>query len=298
VPGGRPEAQSGAVAASRDPHPTLTVVVPTFNSAATLGEALHSLARQSASDFEVVISDGASSDGTLEVARQWQAQLPACRVLSRPDRGVYDAINLGVEAARGDWVLILGSDDRLHAADTLEQALPRLRAAEEGIVYGDVRVLGENRLGVRPGGRYAGPMPIERLVRGNICQQSMFYRRTLLAELGGFDLAYPVMADWDFNVRAAFRVPMRWVDLVVADYAATGLSARREDTAAIRGVPEVVRRELLQRAGDRSLWPLHRVLLRQADVLRRRGHWGDAIRQIGSWIGLMLVRRLRAAPRY
>lgn len=276
--------------------PLISVVVPSYNSVALLEGALRSLAEQSLRDFELVLSDGGSQDGTTQLARHMTTLLPSSQLHSRPDRGVYDAINLGVATARGQWVLILGSDDRLHAPDTLERAAGHLRTSRAAIVYGDVQVMSVNRLGVPPGGRYAGPMPLARLLRGNICQQSIFYRRTLFDELGGFDLRYPVQADWEFNVRAAFRVPMQWVDLVVADYAATGMSARRRDAAAERDVPELIRRELLRCSGDRSLWALQRVLLRQADVLRRRRRWRAALRQLGSY-ALLMARRLGAPAR-
>jgi len=102
-------------------RPLVSVVVPTMNSEAVLGGALQSLAGQVFRDFEVIVSDGASRDGTLALARQAAPAMPALVVDSRPDRGVYDAINRGVALARGDWVLVLGSDDRLHAPDTLAQ---------------------------------------------------------------------------------------------------------------------------------------------------------------------------------
>lgn len=270
--------------------PLLSVIVPTFNCRAALGHALDSLAAQVARDFEVIVSDGASTDGTPELARERAATLPACTVLSRPDRGVYDAINLALDAARGHWVLVLGSDDRLHSPATLEQAAPWLRHAAADVVYGDVRFMGANALGVAPLGRYAGPMPLHRLLRANICQQSIFYRRSLFARLGRFDLAYPVMADWDFNLRAAFDGPMQWIDLIVADYAGTGLSAQRRDLVAMRGIPEMVRREFVRRRADPALRPHQRILLRQADTLRRLGHWGDAVRQLGSYAWLRWQR--------
>ncbi|MBL8342032.1 MAG: glycosyltransferase [Rubrivivax sp.] len=284
---------SAPPAASRggpESAPLVSIIVPTFNSRTTLGAALDSLAAQRERSFEVIVSDGASTDGTPELARENAPALPACTVLSRPDRGVYDAINLGIACAAGQWVLVLGSDDRLHGPGTLQQMAPWLRRAAADVVYGDVRVMGPSRLGVAPGGRHAGEMPLHRLLRGNICQQAIFYRRNLFDRLGGFDLAYPVMADWDFNLRAAFRGPMQWVDVVVADYAATGLSAQRRDLAAMRGIPEMVRREFVRRANDTTLWPHQRVLLRQADTLRRLGHWGDASRQLLSFAGLLWQR--------
>lgn len=274
--------------------PLVSVVLPTFNCRDALEGAMASLAGQVERDFEVIVSDGASSDGSDDLAREWAAALPACRVLSRPDSGIYDAINRGVTEARGDWVLVLGADDRLHSPHTLQQAAPWLLATEADIVYGDVRVVGSAALGVPPGGRHAGPMPLHRLLRGNICQQAIFYRRSLFDRIGLFDLSYPLMADWDFNLRAAFSVRMQWIDLVVADYAGTGLSTKRRDTAAMRGIPEMVRKEFLRRGKDPELWPLQRILLRQADTLRRQGHWRDAARQVTSYLRLQWQRLLAA----
>jgi glycosyltransferase involved in cell wall biosynthesis len=274
--------------AAADTSPLLSVVIPTFRSAVVLPAALDSLAAQQWRGFEVVLSDGASDDGTLEIARAWADRLPALRVDSRPDAGVYDAINRGVSLARGEWILVLGSDDRLHAPDTLARAAAALRASVAEVVYGDVRMMQDSADGVAAGDRYAGPMPLVRLLRANICQQSMFYRRRLLERLGGFDQRYRIWADWALNLRAAFEQPMQWIDLVVADYAATGLSATRSDPVLQQELPELIRREFAARAGQPGVRAASRHLLRQADALRRRGRWREAGRQLATWLRVQL----------
>lgn len=271
--------------------PLISVIVPTFHSEGVLEGALRSLADQSCRSFEVVLSDGASRDGTLHLARSWGALLPALTVLSRPDRGVYDAINLAIDAARGEWLLVLGSDDRLHASDTLAQVAPVLRGSTAAMVYGDVRMMAANGHGIPPGGRYAGPMPMAKLMRANICQQAIFYRRSLFDGGRRFDPRLPVLADWAFNLRTAFRYPMQWVDLVVADYAATGISARGTDSLSAAPIAELIRSELLQRRTDKALWPLQRILLRQADNFRRRQRWRDMLRHLASYLVLVCTRR-------
>lgn len=270
--------------------PLLSIVIPTFGSQAVLGAALQSIAAQGWRDYEVIVSDGASSDGTLDVAAGFTAALAALVLDSRPDTGVYDAINRGIQRARGEWVLILGSDDRLHADDTLACLAPQLQAATVDVVYGDVRMMAANTNGVAAGARYAGEVPLERLVARNICQQAICYRRALFDALGGFDLRYRLHADWAFNLRAAVRGPMQWVDLVVADYAATGMSAAQGDDRWAEDMPEWLRATLLARADDRRLWPLQRCLLRQADRLRRHGRWGEALRHLGSYLALRARR--------
>jgi len=269
--------------------PTISVVIPTRNSAAVLASALESLAAQSWRDFEVVLSDGASTDATLAIARSFAARLPAMQIDSRPDSGVYDAINRGVRRSRGAWFIVLGSDDRLHAADALEKFAPELERDDAVMVYGDVLMMdGPDR-----GQRYAGPTPLKRLFVRNICQQSIFYRRTLFDTLSGFDLRYRLYADWDFNLRAAFIAPTRWVDRVVTDYAATGMSSGATDELFLRELPGRIRAELQRRAHERSSWPLQDHLLRCANRDRRRGDWRSAFGYLGSYLAL-LGRRLAA----
>jgi len=270
-----------------DDGPRVSIVIPTWNSAAVLAHALESLATQTWRDFEVVISDGASTDATLAIAQGYTERLPALRIDSRKDSGVYDAINRGVTLARGAWFLVLGSDDRLHAADTLAQIAPHLAAdGADRMVYGDVLVMdGPDR-----GQRYAGPMPLKRLFARNICQQSIFYRRGLFDALGGFDARYRLYADWDFNLRAAFVAPTRWVDLIVADYAATGMSSGATDETYLREQPGLIRDELFRRAQDRASWPLQDHLLRVANRARRRGDWAGCLDWIGSYLRLLALR--------
>ncbi len=272
-------------------RPLLSIVVPTMNSAAVLAQALQSLVDQTWRNFEVIVSDGDSADDTVTIAKRFAVQLPAIRIDSRPDTGVYDAINRGVRFARGDWVLVLGSDDRIHCAATLGMVAPHLAAnGAASIVYGDVRMMAVNQCGVQPGERYAGAMPLSRLFVNNICQQSVFYRRSLFDTLGGFDVRYRLYADWDFNLRAAFRSPMQWIDVVVADYAATGMSASNTDAAFLEALPEIIRFELTRCSDQRDTWPLQSHLLRCANRLRRHGEWSTAFAYVGSYLHLLAQR--------
>jgi glycosyltransferase involved in cell wall biosynthesis len=285
------------VAGDHAEAPLISVVIPTMNSAAVLDAALQSLADQSFRDFEVIVSDGASKDGTLAVAEGFVAALPRLHIDSRPDSGVYDAINRGVLLSRGAWFLVLGSDDRIHAPDTLATIAAHLRcAAQAQIVYGDVCMMAENRYGVPVGGRYMGPVSLSMFLHTNICQQAIFYRRELFDALGGFELRYRMCADWAFNLRAEFITPAHWVDVVVADYAATGLSAAGNDEAFVADFPAMLRVGLIRNADKRAYWPLQKRMLREADRLRRRGHWAGFADYLGTYLAL-LARRIPALLR-
>jgi len=202
-----------------------SIVVPTFNAAATLDACLNSVVCQTCNDFELVLVDGDSSDGTLEIANSFASNLGTRLVIHcGPDQGAYDAMNRGVGLARGAWLLFLGADDTLYEADTLARVAAFIGEHEPSdLVYGDVIMRST-------GWRHAGVVDLDRLLfETNICHQSIFYRRELFASIGPYNLRYRIWADWDFNIRCFSNPALvtRYMDLVVADFNnMTGLSAK------------------------------------------------------------------------
>jgi hypothetical protein len=193
--------------------------------------------------------------------------------------------------ARGEWFYVLGADDRLHAPGTLTEVAEQLQSCGGAeLVYGDVRMMADSLTGVPAGGRYAGPMPLNRLFKTNICQQAIFYRRTLFDTLGGFNERFRLHADWDFNLRAAFRSQYRWIDMIVADYAATGMSATVIDELFRDELPGLIQRELERCHHERRMWPFQKHLLREADRLRRRGRWSGAWATLRAYVRLLFLR--------
>ena len=223
--------------------PFFSIIIPTFNSARTIEAALKSVASQDSDDFEVIVSDGVSTDQTLAAVSRYSDRLGTVTVLSRPDRGVYDAINRAIAVVRGSWVHVLGSDDCLHAPNVLSRFQSELASALEPIVYGDVVIRGESSLAA-DGERYGGEFTMQRLFRQNICQQAIFYRRELFDRIGGFEPRYRIWGDWHFALRALARYPARWVDIVVCEIAAGGLSSTQTDRAFEDDYPKMLVRLL------------------------------------------------------
>lgn len=90
-----------------------TIITATFNSENTLPRLIESLKHQSDADFEWVVSDGGSSDNTLNIINAEKASMRKVVIDSRPDKGVYDALNKGIHLSSGDYYLVVGSDDIL-----------------------------------------------------------------------------------------------------------------------------------------------------------------------------------------
>jgi glycosyltransferase involved in cell wall biosynthesis len=99
--------------------PLITFVLAIFNASKTLTQCLNSVAQQSCKDFELVVIDGGSTDGSVEILRSQASHFAYWT--SEPDRGVYDAWNKALQHARGEWICFLGADDYLWSSDVVQQ---------------------------------------------------------------------------------------------------------------------------------------------------------------------------------
>ncbi|MCC8194941.1 MAG: glycosyltransferase, partial [Deltaproteobacteria bacterium] len=114
--------------------PFFTIVTATYNAAEVLSGLLDSLTAQTCQSFEVLIQDGGSSDATVEIIAGYKDRLNV-RWASEKDSGIYDAWNKALPAARGEWILFLGADDRLDAPDVLERCFGVMRDLPCGVLY-------------------------------------------------------------------------------------------------------------------------------------------------------------------
>jgi glycosyltransferase involved in cell wall biosynthesis len=206
--------------------PLITVVMPVLNAARFLPRSLGSLAEQPWRQFEVVLVDGGSEDGTVELATKILADASVLhRIDVVPRSGIYEAMNHGVDLARGDWIYVMGSDDKLLGADVFEAMAPSLRQARADVlvVHGDVWI-------EEPGYRYGQKWDLRRLLERNISHQSAFYRRAKIRSLGiEYNPRYSLYADWDYNLKLLSLGRFCYVPLPVASYACAGASSQRVD---------------------------------------------------------------------
>jgi hypothetical protein len=181
--------------------PLVSIVTPTLNQGAYIEHALRSVRAQSYPNLEHLVIDGGSTDGTLEILRR-AADAGTIRWISEPDRGMYDAINKGLAMASGDVLAYLNSDDA-YLPWAVETAVAAFEARPDvEVVFGDgVRfdeVAGTQRLRLFP--------PFDRRSLAHfesVMQPAVFWRRSVLERLGGFDDRLRYVADLDYWLRAA-----------------------------------------------------------------------------------------------
>ena len=222
-----------SVPAVSDTTSLVSVITVCRNAAATIEACLASVAAQSWPQVEHVIIDGASTDGTPDIIARHKGRPGA--VVSEPDRGLYDAMNKGVERSQGEFLIFLNADDVFASPDALRDAMRAIARDPEGDVYygGLEVVLGEVRH------RHMPPPPeqaAEEMVLGCLPHQATLARRAVFAKTGPFDLRWRRHADYDWwlKVLADPTIRLRRIDTVVACFALGGASS---DLA--KGQPEV-----------------------------------------------------------
>jgi glycosyltransferase involved in cell wall biosynthesis len=180
---------------------TFSIVVAVYNGAATIETCLGSVLGQSLGDHELIVIDGGSTDGTVAILEACGGRLAYW--VSEPDGGIYDAWNKALARTRGEWVLFLGSDDRLADPDTLARVDTMLRDAgpEHPVAYGRVDVVDSGGSVVRTMGEDWSTARAGFLYTMTIPHQGVFHRRSLFEEVGLFDVRYRICGDYELLLR-------------------------------------------------------------------------------------------------
>lgn len=178
----------------------ISVITVCLNARDTIEEALVSVHRQTFAGKEHIVVDGASTDGTLEVIDRHRGGITT--LISGKDRGLYYAMNKGIEAATGDYVGFLNADDIYQDDTVLERVAAALDSGNWDASHGDLVYVGQREPGkvlrywksrpYVPGMFEAGWHP---------AHPTLYVRRDILRELGGFNTDYRYHADFDLMVR-------------------------------------------------------------------------------------------------
>jgi glycosyltransferase involved in cell wall biosynthesis len=200
----------------RSPTLVPSVVVPNYNGARFLQQTLDSLAGQQSPELDVVIVDGASTDGSVEIIRQWADEHGATWV-SEPDAGQAQAINKGFRIARGDIVTWINSDDLLHplAVKHVIETFSRTPGLE--FVWGFCLEIDADDNPIRITNPVVRPDLADlRKFRMFIPQPASWYRRNLLDRFGNLDENYHFAFDYELFLRFAGRTSARFLPEILA----------------------------------------------------------------------------------
>lgn len=260
--------------------PLVTVIIPTFERGWCLREAVDSALAQEFTNFELIVVDDGSTDGTAELL---EAYRPKVRLLRQANRGVSAARNRGIAAARGQLIAFLDSDD-LWLPQKLSTQVEFFRAHPDALIAQTEESWVRNGRRVNPGKRHrkrSGMIFEPSLDLCLVSPSAVMVRRTLFDRVGLFDEGLPACEDYDLWLRVSCRIPIHLIDIPLIvkrgghpDQLSRAWGLDQYRIASIRNLLQGVRLSVDQRTAA------IRVLIRKCRVYaggcRKRGRLAEA----------------------
>jgi len=182
--------------------PKISVITACINRAGLVSTAIESVLAQDYPDFEHIIVDGGSTDGTLDVLGRY----PHLKVISEADHGMYDALNKGLKLAQGEIIGFLNSDD-LFAPGVFKEVISIFSNAEVEAVAGRAEVFREDQAGkFETLSQTNPPSPdklLERTILSNAAFNAWFFQHNIFGRIGAFNSEYRIVGDQEFMIRLA-----------------------------------------------------------------------------------------------
>ncbi|WP_080055065.1 glycosyltransferase family 2 protein [Spirosoma aerolatum] len=219
--------------------PSVSIITITYNAERFLERTIQSVLAQQATDFEYIVIDGASTDGTRAIIERYEPHI--AQWIAEPDRGLYDAMNKGVHRAKGEYVWFMNAGDELYDSQTLPNLLSRIKATKADVYYSDALFVqddGGRRSGTAIGLRsqvtpHTLPQHIswqDMQMGMKICHQAFVARRAIAPDY----LVDNLSADLDWEIRclkAAQKI--EFLPFVLCKYLVGGLSVQQHRRSLI-----------------------------------------------------------------
>ena len=203
--------------------PLFSIITVTYNAASTLPATLISIKEQSCKLYEYIVMDGVSKDNTVQLATD--ANITNARIISSPDKGLYDAMNKAIDVATGEYLIFLNAGDAFHSPDTLQKIADVIMNHDfPGIVYGQTQLVNANRQ--RIGDRHlTAPeeLTLKSFAEGMlVCHQAFIALRRIV---GHYDLRYRFSADYEWCIRCLQHSRNNvYIPHTIIDYLSEGLT--------------------------------------------------------------------------
>ncbi|MFZ2189834.1 MAG: glycosyltransferase family 2 protein [Candidatus Magasanikiibacteriota bacterium] len=178
----------------------LSIITVSYNSAETIEDTIKSVMAQNYSDLEYIIIDGGSKDNTLEVVEKYKDKI--AKIISEPDKGIYDAMNKGIKMATGGVVGIINSDDFYFNEHIFNDVMNEFEKTGSEAVYGDIVYVDREETKKQVRFWQAGEYREEKLNCGWIMPHPAFFvKKEIYNKFGLFNLDFRIAADYELMLR-------------------------------------------------------------------------------------------------
>lgn len=220
----------------------VSLITVTYNSSKTLSDTLQSVFNQTYSEIEYIIVDGASKDSTVSIIQEYEPKFNGrMKWISEPDKGLYDAMNKGIQMASGNVIGILNSDDFFTSDDVLTRVAKEFESEPElEAIYGDIHFVAADATLANPGKctrYYSSAMFRPWLLRFGFmpAHPSFYVRREVYEKYGLYDLDFRTSSDFEMMVRLfgknkikAKYIPMDFVTMRAGGESTAGMEAKKK----------------------------------------------------------------------
>ena len=215
----------------KNEQPVFSIITVTYNAEQWLERTILSVLSQSYSNIEYIIIDGGSKDKTVDIIKQYEAGISSW--ISEPDKGLYDAMNKGLQRATGDYVWFLNAGDTFYTADILQRIVTSIRkkVSLPDIIYGETCIVDAagKSLGLR---RLKAPKKLtwKSFRMGMlVCHQSFIAKRAIAPK---YDTQYRLTADYDWCIRCLKQAKrIKNTHLVLTNFLEAGVSSQQRKAA-------------------------------------------------------------------
>lgn len=200
--------------------PRLSIITINYNNAAGLQKTMQSVINQAFSDFEYIVIDGDSTDGSKDIIFKNKVKLT--HGISEKDSGIYNAMNKGIKLAKGEYVLFLNSGDYLENSETIHSIIDLLTVYD--IIYGNMII---DRNGQFESVKSPSELSFEEMIRGTLWHPVSFIKRELFLKYGLYNESYKIISDYDFFLKTIFieRVSIKHIDTIISVFNTDGIGS-------------------------------------------------------------------------
>jgi len=240
--------------------PLISIITVNLNDVKGLGRTLKSVFEQTWQEFEFIVIDGGSSDGSKDLIESHNERID--RWVSEPDSGIYNAMNKGIKMARGKYVYFLNSGDWLYDENVLIKVSEHLFNYD--VIYGNL-VKFYSEITVIDKGPESNSVSLYTFFKYNLNHQATFIKRSLFEKYGRYDEKLNIVSDWKFFLIALGLndSQVKYIDENIACYPMNGISSNLTKRDLEK---ERVKKELISEPITRDLDELH--MLKQMNSQR------------------------------
>jgi glycosyltransferase involved in cell wall biosynthesis len=204
--------------------PLLSIIIPSYNAVENLKNCILSIQKQTFVNYEVIIIDNASTDGTLTYLKKLK---PPFYWVSKPDKGIYDAMNYGIEASKGQWLYFLGTDDAIYSSATLKNIFKNQVPTATKLILGRVQFnfSKSDSLFVKKNKGIFTPKWSKIIwIKNTVHHQAVLYKRDIFVN-EKYQINYQVLGDYNLNLKLYLKkIPIFLIPEIIASCGTLGVS--------------------------------------------------------------------------